>query len=249
VSHPAADLPPPDESLHAVGPDPRGARGLEQRILLEHWGLTPKSHVLEIGCGIGRLAYELATYLDADGSYAGFDISAPAVGWLKEHYEPRLANFRFDLIDAANPNYQLDGATGADVRFPYADGEFDFACSFGVFMHMKLGDIENYLRELARVLQPDCRGAMTFMVINERDEKPRFAGRDFVAIGDGVYTRWPERKRRSLAYDEALIRAAIDGAGLRIVEAVEGKWRHPLRPAGPHVSGADLFIVAPVARE
>ena len=123
----SGSLPPPDTSLHPVG-GVSAERGANQMRLLRHWGLQPSSHVLEIGCGVGRLAYELADYLDAAGRYSGFDISPKAIGWLNEHYAPRLPNFRFDLVDVRNVRYR----PGSDVEattleFPYADEQFDVA--------------------------------------------------------------------------------------------------------------------------
>jgi SAM-dependent methyltransferase len=114
-------------------------RGENQLRLLRHWGLRPSSHVLEIGCGVGRLAYELASFLDADGRYTGFDVSPTAIDWCNEHYAARLPNFRFDLVEARNVRYNPQGGVNpASLRFPYADENFDVVCAFAVFMHMQL---------------------------------------------------------------------------------------------------------------
>ena len=61
-------LPEPDLSIHAIGLG-RDARGLDGRrqnqvALLHRYGLAPRSRVLEIGCGVGWLAYDLAAELD-----------------------------------------------------------------------------------------------------------------------------------------------------------------------------------------
>lgn len=41
---------------------------------IELGGLKPSDRVLDVGCGIGRLAIPLTQYLDARGGYAGLDI-------------------------------------------------------------------------------------------------------------------------------------------------------------------------------
>ena len=144
-------LPKPDTSLHPVG-GVSGGRGPNQLRFLEHYGLQPSSRVLEIGCGVGRLAYELAPVLGDTGTYAGFDISPKAIGWLNEHYAPRLPNFRFDLVDARNVRYRPGrGHEAQSVRFPYGDEQFDVVCAFAVFMHMQLPEIAHYLEEIDRV--------------------------------------------------------------------------------------------------
>src|SRR6478672_3358237 len=96
-------VPPPDPTLHKVGKEDGGRRGVKQLDLLRMFGLNRDSHVLEIGCGVGRLAYELSDQLGPSGAYVGFDISKTAIDWLNEHYAPRLPNFSFDLADVLNP--------------------------------------------------------------------------------------------------------------------------------------------------
>src|SRR2546422_703366 len=48
-------------------------------------GLEPAHAVLDVGCGIGRLARPLATSLDERGSYAGFDVNPIGTGWCQLH--------------------------------------------------------------------------------------------------------------------------------------------------------------------
>src|SRR5262249_7881139 len=101
------ELPRPDTSLHDTGPDTVDlGRARRQRHLLEHWGFTSHSHLLEIGCGVGRLAYELSGYLADDGRYVGFDVKEKAVEWLNTRYAPHLPNFQFDHFDVANVRYR-----------------------------------------------------------------------------------------------------------------------------------------------
>jgi len=212
--------------------------------MLRHWGLQPSSDVLEIGCGVGRLAYELASFLDADGRYSGFDISPKAIDWCNEHYAPRLPNFRFDLVDVRNVRYRpASGVEATHLEFPYAADRFDVVCAFAVFMHMQLPEIGNYLEEIGRVLKPDGVAIATFRAVGAGEQPPRTRERDWVAVGDGVYTIFPETPGRALAYDDALVRATIETAGLRIERAVPGKW-HGRAPADAEPAlGADAYIV------
>jgi SAM-dependent methyltransferase len=241
------ELPAPDTSLHPVGGVSAG-RGANQLRLLQHSGLRPSSHVLEIGCGVGRLAYELASFLAADGRYTGFDISPKAIDWCNEQYASRLPYFRFDLVDARNVRYRPGGGVeAATMRFPYGDEEFDVVGAFAVFMHMQLPEIANYLAEIERVLTRDGFAVVTFRAVAAGEQPPRTRDRDWVAVGDGVYSIFPETPGRALAYDDALVRSTIEGAGLRIARAVPGKW-HGRAPAGDEPGlGADAYVVKPVA--
>jgi SAM-dependent methyltransferase len=242
----ARDLPPPDPTLHKVGGDDRGRRGHKQFALLRYFGLRPMYRVLEVGCGVGRLAYELADFLGDDGTYTGFDISERAIDWLNDHYAPRLPNFRFDYLDVRNARFHPSGGDAADiVHFPYPDGAFDFAVAFEVFMHMEQPAVENYLEELARVLDRDGRAVLTFMAILDEDAPGEYGGRPFVPAGGGVYTRLPDRDGWSLGYTDDLIRQMIDKAGLDIDATVEGQWHHPMaRLAQIPQHGCDVYVVS-----
>ena len=241
-----ARLPHPDPEIHNVGPDTRGGRGAAHLALLRHWGLTADDALFEIGCGVGRLAYEVAHFLSPRGRYAGIDISPDAIAWLDANYARRVSNFRFDLIDARNPLHRPDASTTADtIRFPHPDATFDFACAFAVFMHMQIPEIENYLRELRRVVRPGARTFVTFMAISPHHDAPHYNGRDYVPVAPGVYSLFPDEVGRSLAYDDVLIREMIAAAGLELVDSFEGWWHGAqTRPrSGGPASGADAYIL------
>ena len=53
-------LKPPDFGIHKTGSNRTGASVRQQMALIQHYGLRPDGDLLEIGCGVGRLAYELA---------------------------------------------------------------------------------------------------------------------------------------------------------------------------------------------
>ena len=238
-------LPAPDTRLHPVG-GLSSDRGQNQLRALRHFGLRPDSHILEVGCGVGRLAYELAPYLDEPGRYTGFDISPKAIRWLEENYAPRLPNFQFDLVDARNARYRpRRGADAESIRFPYGDRSFDLACAFAVFMHMKLPEIARYLEELARVMTPDAHCLVTFRAVREGTPPPRTRGRDWVPVGDGVYTIFPETPGRALVYDDRVIRSTIEQAGMRIVTSVIGRWHGTANreASDPPALGGDLYVV------
>lgn len=237
-------------SIHAIGLG-RNEQGLagrreNQLALLRRFGLQPTSRVLEIGCGVGWLAYDLASYLDDAGSYVGFDVSPEAIGWLNEHLAPRLPNFRFDLVDARNPRYRPQGALAADeLSFPYADDQFDLVCAFGVFMHLDKDAIDRYLHEIARVIEARRPALLNFMALAPSDTLPRNGRRSYVAVEPGVYTNRPDREGWSLAYDDELIRRMLAGAGLTLLRFERGAWHgDPRSNAAKHVPGADLYVVA-----
>lgn len=245
-------LPQPDPTLHKTGSEGLdGNRGQNELRLLEHFGMRPSSDVLDIGCGIGRLAYECAGYLDDDATYTGFDIAPQAIEWLNEHYAPHLPGFRFDLLDVHNERYRPEGDLGPDrVRFPYDDDSFDVACAFEVFMHLPLEGVGNYLREISRVLRPGGLAVVTLVVVHPGEEPPSFFRRPYRKVKKGVYSRSPRRPNVSMAYDIGLVRPLLQKAGLDEVGLIKGRIHIPWEvrpgvvegvPIPPLSHACDLF--------
>src|SRR5687768_5417535 len=66
-------LEPPDQLVAGIG----GAWAVGERYLgyfRDLCGLRPEETVLDVGCGVGRMAVPLAGYLSPPGRYEGFDI-------------------------------------------------------------------------------------------------------------------------------------------------------------------------------
>lgn len=236
------ELPPPEQTLHRTGRESRrneAPRSVRELQLLEHFGMRPTSHVLDVGCGIGRLAYECASYLDDDATYAGLDISPEVIAWLNKNYAPRLPGFRFDLLDVYNERYRPTGSVGPEqVRFPYEDEQFDVACAFEVFMHVSLEGIRNYLIEMARVLRPGGLALVTFVAVYP--DVPLASDTKYVQVGEGIFTSRPKRTSVGMAYDIDLVRSALTDAGLDEVGMVIGRMHTPLDRRPGFVPGIEL---------
>ena len=224
------ELPPLDRTLHKTGKDSRRhevPRGLRELQLLEHFGLQPSSHILDVGCGIGRLAYECAWYLDDGATYVGLDISSTVIDWLNTNYAPRLPGFRFDFLDVYNESYRPTGCVGPErVRLPYEDEQFDVVCAFEVFMHVSLEGVRNYLHEMARVLRSGGLAVVTFVGVYP-DEPVSFDA-EYVQVGEGIYSTRSDRVSSDMAYDVDLVRSAMTDAGFDEVGAIKGRTHIPL---------------------
>src|ERR1051326_945983 len=81
-------------------------------LLRIYGGLGGESAVLEIGCGLGRIAFALR-YLLRQGSYVGFEICDYKVQFLKQHFEPAHRNFSFLHANVHNTEYNPQGITRA----------------------------------------------------------------------------------------------------------------------------------------
>lgn len=155
-----------------IGPGDFTAIGKEfLRHFIELGGLKPSDAVLDVGCGIGRMAIPLTAFLGEQGSYDGFDIVPDGIAWCQDQITPRFRNFRFILADIYNGIYNQRGRYKAsEYVFPYPDASFDFAFLTSVFTHMLPVDMENYLRETVRVLKPGGRCFITYFLITSEVE-------------------------------------------------------------------------------
>jgi SAM-dependent methyltransferase len=138
-------------------------------------GLQPHHRVLEIGCGIGRMAIPLTRHLKGGGSYDGLDITRDKVAYCRRTIGRRHPHFRFRLADVHNKYYNPSGTQkAATYRFPYDDATFDFVFLVSVFTHMLPDGMTRYLGEIARVLRSRGKTAITFYLTD-------------VPAGDGFY--------------------------------------------------------------
>jgi SAM-dependent methyltransferase len=162
------DLCPPRELMNVGGGDFSKVGEEFLRYFVDLAGLRPNERVLDVGCGIGRMAVPLTRYLDETGSYEGFDVVPRSIAWCEEHITARYPNFRFQLADIRNGKYNPSGALQAcDYRFPYDDSAFDFVFLTSIFTHMLPADVEQYMAEIARVLKPGGRMLASFYLLNE----------------------------------------------------------------------------------
>jgi SAM-dependent methyltransferase len=189
--------------------------------------LQPGERVLDVGCGIGRMARPLAGYLDEDGSYDGFDVNAEGIAWCKPRYRDH-PNFRFALSDIHNALYNPGGSvTASAYRFPYDDDAFDLVVATSLFTHLATDDALHYLDEVARVLAPGGRVLLTFFVLDETSRALIAQGRStqpFVARDDHSAVVDPHLPEEAIAYDGAWLRAALGARGLRDAEIHPGAW-------------------------
>lgn len=190
-------------------------------------GLQPDARVLEIGSGIGRMAIPLTAYLNKKGSYDGFDITRGEIKWCKKNITQRFANFNFQHIDVRNDQTNPKGKCQASsYQFPLAAGHYDFVFLTSVFTHMLIEDIENYLKEISRLLKPGGRTLASYFLLNAETQSllsakgSRFKyphGRSLV-----IDPRMPEA---SIAHEEKTIRYFYQQFGLPILEPIHyGSW-------------------------
>lgn len=204
--------------------------------------LSPDSRVLDMGCGIGRMAVPLIGYLQG-GSYAGFDVGREMIAWCQHHITKERPDFEFTWAPIYNRKYNPFGTiAGSAFRFPYPDSSFDFAFATSLFTHLMRDDVTHYLAETARVLRPGGTCLLTFFLLTSDAEREIKAGRtsfDFQYPIDGGSTIDPHQPEEAVAYRVAEVRAMLTAVGLTVSEPIRyGLWAGT--PGG--VAGQDIVV-------
>lgn len=221
---------PPWELVHAIG---GGDFELIGEMFLRHFidfgDLKPTERVLDVGCGVGRMAVPLTKYLGDGGSYEGFDVFVEGVTWCRQNITPEYPTFRFQVANIYNGKYNPKGKyTASEYRFPYESGSFDFVFLTSVFTHMLPCDMENYLSEVARVLSQEGRCLITFFLLNAESLaliRAKSSALDFRYDAGGCLTTDKDTPEAAVAYDERVIGALFAKHGLKIKDPVHyGSW-------------------------
>ncbi len=192
------------------------------------WGRIQNDYrVLDMGCGFGRMALPLISFLDK-GSYEGFDVHKKGIEWCQKYISEKNPNFKFHFTDVYNVNYNPAGTLKANTfQFPYANEEFDFCFATSLFTHLKPPDARNYIKEMSRVLNSGGRCLITTFLINEDallKIKAGAARYSFSLQSGGFYTSNKEFPEEAIAYSVDTITKYLEENGLAIDEKLYGFW-------------------------
>jgi ubiquinone/menaquinone biosynthesis C-methylase UbiE len=220
----------PPEAMNFVGGGNFKEIGDEfLRLFVELGGLQPHHRVLDVGCGIGRMAIPLTQYLSEKGRYEGFDVVTHGIEWCQARISTRYPHFRFQLANVVNQLYNQKGKRSASrYKFKYWRRSFDFVFLTSVFTHMLQDELENYLSEVKRVLVTGGTSFITMFLLNEESEGLLKAGRGNIQFPHPVGQCRVQRmdvQEHAVAYPEQFVRDLYAKYGLEIQEPIHyGNW-------------------------
>lgn len=204
--------------------------------------LARDDSVLDIGCGVGRVAYVLSYYLSPAGRYEGLEPVNRWVRWNKTVVGTRFRNFRFKPFAIHNPVYNSKGKLQpACARFPYSDGSFDLAIASSVFQHNQAATVQHYLGEIARVLRPGGRCFITCFLLDTKPTlgQPSKSPLAFVhPLNDG-WTTTPDLPETGIAFLDRDFRRWAAKHRLVVYSKCHGAWHK----RGPSNFYQDMMIL------
>jgi ubiquinone/menaquinone biosynthesis C-methylase UbiE len=192
-------------------------------------GLNSGHNVLDIGCGIGRTAVALKSFLNPNSKYEGFDVVEKGILWCQKNISKDFPNFNFKYTPLNNDLYFLTDKKADRFNFPYNDSEFDTVFLFSVFTHMQPLEVQNYLNEIRRVLKANGKCLTTAFVYDETieafiaSENSKFL---FPFNKDGFRLMNEKVPSANIAFSENKFNQMLKESGLKLVDQINGTWKN-----------------------
>jgi len=222
---------PPRGSIYTGSPANAEAyieQGKQQLELLKnHVDLKPNDEILDIGSGIGRTAIAFTEYLEPEGTYKGFDVVKLGVDWCNSKIGKDFPNFEFKYIPLFNDLYNTSVLKAEDFVFPYEKNAFNKIFSFSVFTHMQIDEIQNYFKEVHRVLKTDGLAFSTFFLYDDINEdhistENKFK---FPIKKSGYRLMNDDVKSGNIAIHKDKLKAMMNQEKLEVVKIIDGFWK------------------------
>lgn len=190
--------------------------------------LKPTDRVLDVGCGIGRVAIPLTQFVQGVGRYDGFDIIPHGIEWCQKKITPRYPHFEFFHADIYNKYYNPNGKfLASEYTFPFEDETFDVVLLTSVFTHMLPADLGHYASEIGRVLKRGGRCFCTAFVVSAEGAQRLAENRSirkFALQAEGYWTDNPGNPEAAIAYDDDHLEQVFRQSRLSLDRTVTGGW-------------------------
>lgn len=191
-------------------------------------GLQPDDVVLDIGCGIGRTALALTSFLSPATRYIGFDIIEYAIRWCEAHIGKRYPNFSFLHANIYNEVYNRRGIIAADqYSFPFPACAFSFCVATSVFTHVLPPTTEHYIAEASRVVHCGGRFLSTWFLLDQIAEKSIHSSRSKLRF-DHRFAHHAQQSlyapEQAVAYRPDYVKEILSTHGFQIDAIKRGGW-------------------------
>ena len=142
------------------------------RTLVNATEVTRQTRIVDVGCGVGRLAMGLLLER-REATYLGMDSHDRYIWWCRRYIQRKHPSFQFEHIDVENERYNPEGKTiGEDFRLPIPDGYADVVHFWGVLTNMAPKHMLIYVSEIGRILR---KGGTAFLTAFVEEQVPTWS--------------------------------------------------------------------------
>jgi ubiquinone/menaquinone biosynthesis C-methylase UbiE len=202
--------------------------GRKELALLVANGLPPDGTLVDLGCGIGRLAVHAVPYL-AGGHYVGTDVSAQ----LLDRAQKRLS------VVVPDPPAGVTWIKQAGTRFAVPDESVDMFCAFSVFTHIEHEDTFNFLKDARRAVRPGGRFVFSCLPLDLSAARVIFSR----SIAMDFAARWATVRNVVTSVD--MMERLSHMAGWEVVRWYRGDEPNVPLDGELHEFGQSVCVVAP----
>lgn len=211
------------------------------QLMMARAGLADGMVVVDIGCGIGRMAVAMSKRL-REIRYVGFDVVNYGILWCRKRFSA-LPGYRFVHANIFNTFYNPRGSeAGSSYRFPVSDSTADFVCATSVFTHMPASEVTHYLRETSRCMKRGAKAYFTAFILDQESRGQIEANLTLLTFRrerQGAYVETPDEPDLAVAYDGSAFEAMVVRSGLEVVAFYPGNWRKL-----PYEDFQDAYVLA-----
>jgi ubiquinone/menaquinone biosynthesis C-methylase UbiE len=188
--------------------------GLLELGLLQMEGLKPDHTLVDIGCGVGRLAQFVIGELES-GRYVGTDLSPTMLR--------RAAACIAETQPDSSCHVELQRQRTHSIEMD--DGSVDFLCAFSVFTHVEHEDAYLQLVDAMRVCKPGGRMLFSCLPLDQRGARKIF----LESASHNVQARWLIGPR-SVVTSRDLMESIARLAGWRVSRWYSGDEANIIHP-------------------
>lgn len=217
----AADLLPipPLEMRRLVGPIEPGLYDNPSGSLVYPW-LAAETYqsVLDFGCGCGRVARQLILQRPSPTTYVGIDLHPGMIEWCQRNLTPAAPNFNFYHHDVFNVAFNPGHEKPLSAPFPVGDSQVTLVNALSVFTHLTEEQAGYYLRECARVLQPQGVLHASWFLFDKSDHPM------MDETHNALYVSYADPSA-AVIFDRAWLQNTSGALGLRIFKVIPPEIR------------------------
>ncbi len=227
---------PPANLVDGMGPGDYWQTGEHTVALIAQLaGIRRSDRVLDVGCGLGRIAWPLSHRLGPFGRYVGFDAAKVYVDWCAEHLQLPPRRFEFFHADVRTPAYNVNGSVPPEhYVFTWPPASFDLVIAISIFTHLLPGAAQNYMAQISRSLRSGGRLFSTYFLLDEAGWLAARTGTTYPTfsypIEEGLLHD-PDVPEDGIAYEPSWVARHLERHGLQPVSLHAGYWK---AVAGPY---------------